>query len=262
MAGTAITLVVLVMATMLNFIWVLDDTPVGVWRGAIERAQQEAPAPVEAPEPEASQRPVDVGLDPGHSDREPGALGGGMRESDLTLPLARRVKALLEEEGLTVALTRSDGRPLSSLSARDPVDRVREEQEARIAAAGDVRVYVSLHFNGHPDRSMRGIETYFNPSNRGEESRRLADSIQRHLVASVRATGYAVPDRGVKPDLWAGKPYGHFFSLRGGSPSVLVESMFLTNPWEASLLAQPETLEAVARGIAAGIAEYLSDEKQ
>ena len=35
-------------------------------------------------------------------------------------------------------------------------------QDARIAAAGPSRVYVSLHFNGGP-ASLRGTETYYNP---------------------------------------------------------------------------------------------------
>jgi N-acetylmuramoyl-L-alanine amidase len=271
MTGTVVTLAVTVMGVLLHILWVLDGvSTVETWSRMIDAARRGEPAVAAEPAPEvapavavaptAAPRPrlVDVGLDPGHSNADPGALGGGMRECDLTLPLARRVKALLEEQGLVVVLTRSDDRPLSSMSARDPTDRVREEQEARIAAAGDTRIYVSLHFNGHPDRSIRGIETYFNPSNREEESRRLAGSIQRHLIASVRATGYGVPDRGVKEDLSAGKPYGHFFSLRGGAPSVLVEAMFMTNPLEAWLLAQPDTLEAVAKGIATGIAEHLS----
>jgi N-acetylmuramoyl-L-alanine amidase len=41
-------------------------------------------------------------------------------------------------------------------------------------------------------------------------------------------------------------------------PSVLVESMFLTNPVEAELLRDEEFREAVAQGIAEGIEAYLS----
>src|SRR5690348_17756712 len=53
--------------------------------------------------------------------------------------------------------------------------------------------------------------------------RSLADALQRHVLAELRATGYDALDRGVKEDLAAGKPYGHFFSLRGPMPSALVE---------------------------------------
>jgi N-acetylmuramoyl-L-alanine amidase len=225
MVGTLATAAVMVLAVLLHIILVLDAAPhsdgwgrtAGWGRGdpataATSRAAQtpmpeatlhatpvaspHAPTParppatpVPSPIPPSPSHVVDVGLDPGHSDAEPGALGGGLREADLTLPLAMRVKALLEERGLTVALSRVNGRPLSPLRSADPIQRVREEQEARIAAVGETRIYVSLHFNGHPDRTMRGIETYYNPSNRGEESRRLAAAIQRHLVDVVRSTG-------------------------------------------------------------------------
>ncbi len=200
---------------------------------------------------------VDVGLDPGHSDFDVGAAGSGLRECDLTLAVALEVKALLEASGLSVAMSRQDNRPLTDFSEQDPTERIRLEQEARIVAVGSTRVFVSLHFNGYDDPRVRGAETYFNGDNQGEESRRLAEAIQSGLVSEVRTTGYLVPDRGVKEDLAAGKPYGHFFSLRGPAPSVLVECLFLTNPHEDALLSQEETRTAIARGIADGIAEYL-----
>src|SRR5438270_3889413 len=159
---------------------------------------------------------VDVGLDPGHSDVDVGAAGGGLREVDLTLALALRIRPLLEAQGLRVALTRLDNRPLTAMNHPDAaVTRVRLEQEARIAAVTPARIYVSVHFNGHPNAAIRGTETYYNGDNYGADSRRLAGTLQRAIIAEIRAGGYEVLDRGVKEDLSAGKPYGHFFSLRG-----------------------------------------------
>jgi N-acetylmuramoyl-L-alanine amidase len=203
---------------------------------------------------------VDVGLDPGHSDADVGAAGGGLRETDLTLALALQVRPLLEAQGLRVALTRLDNRPLSAMSHRDLTTRTRLEQEARIAAITPARIYVSVHFNGHPNAAIRGTETYYNGDNFGPESRRLAGALQRAIVGELRASGYDTPDRGVKEDLVAGKPYGHFFSLRGPMPSVLVEGLFLSNPAEAALLRQESTLAALARGYAEGIRGYFAGE--
>ena len=208
----------------------------------------------------AQDAPADVGLDPGHSDADVGAVGGGLREGDLTLALALRLRARLAADGLRVALTRQDNRPLTPMTHPDPITRIRLEQEARIAAVVPVRIYVSLHFNGHPNPALRGTETYYNPDNFGPESRRLGEAIQRHLLAALYALGYDAVDRGVKEDLTAGKPYGHFFSLRGPQPSVLVEALFLSNPREAALLRQDATLDALARGYAAGIREYFAAE--
>jgi N-acetylmuramoyl-L-alanine amidase len=83
----------------------------------------------------------------------------------------------------------------------------------------------------------------------------LADALQRNVVAAL---GYASVDRGVRSDLLAGKPYGHFFSLRGPVPSALVESLFLSNAADAALLREDATLEALADGCAQGILEYLA----
>ncbi|HEX2988981.1 MAG TPA: N-acetylmuramoyl-L-alanine amidase [Chloroflexota bacterium] len=201
---------------------------------------------------------VDVGLDPGHSDADVGASGGGLRECDLTLEVATRVKSLLEEEGLSVVLSRTDNRPLTDFSNPDPTEQIRLEQEARVAAVGRARVFVSIHFNGYGDPSVRGAECYYNGDNQGEPSQRLGRGIQNKLLAEVTAAGYDLPDRGVKEDLSAGKPYGHFFSLRGDMPSVLVEAMFLTNPHEAFLVGDKSIREAVARGIASGVWQQIS----
>ncbi len=199
---------------------------------------------------------VDVGLDPGHSWVDVGAVGGGFREADLTLSVTARVRDMLTERGLTVAMSRQDDNPLTDFSAPDPTDAIEQEQAARVAAVGNARLYVSIHFNGYGDPRVRGAEIYYNGENHGDESFALAESIHGRLLAGVEAAGYPLYDRGVKEDLAAGKPYGHFFSLRGPMPSVLVESMFLTNPYEASQLSDESIREALARGIADGIWDY------
>jgi N-acetylmuramoyl-L-alanine amidase len=203
---------------------------------------------------------VDVVLDPGHSRADVGAVGAGLAEYTLTLDVANRARALLEEAGLSVRLTREDLLPLTAMSNPDTTERTRIEQFARIEAGGSARVYVSLHFNGGP-ATLRGTETYYNPDRSGDGAYAdwaLADAIQRHVVAALVEAGYATVDRGVRSDLLAGKPYGHFFSLRGPAPSALLESLFLSNPYEASLLHFDETRDAIARGCAQGILEYLA----
>ncbi|HZS00096.1 MAG TPA: N-acetylmuramoyl-L-alanine amidase [Chloroflexota bacterium] len=206
----------------------------------------------------AQDTPVDVGLDPGHSDADVGAAGGGLREADLTLALALRIRPLLEAQGLRVALSRTDNRPLTAMTHPDPTTRTRFEQEARIAAVAPARIFVSIHFNGHPNAAIRGTETYYNGDNFGPDSRRLAAALQAHVVGELQAAGVDALDRGVKEDLTAGKPYGHFFSLRGPQPSALVEGLFLSNPQDAAALRQDATLDALARGYAEGIREYFA----
>jgi N-acetylmuramoyl-L-alanine amidase len=202
---------------------------------------------------------ADVGLDAGHSRVDVGAAGAGVGEYQHTLDVAMRIRPLLEAAGLRVNLSRTDDEPLSAMSHPDWVtERVRIEQEARIRKVGNVRMYVSIHFNAGGGPSTRGTETYYNSQNAGHQSFRLAEALQHHVVQAIRGTGHPVVDRGVKEDLWAGKPYGHFFSLRGGMPSVLVEGMFLSNPTEAALMLREETRQALAEGYVGGILEYFA----
>jgi len=201
---------------------------------------------------------VDVALDPGHSSWDVGATGGGFREYELTLDVAQRVRTLLEAEGLRVRLTRDDSRRVAPSVPSDLTAATEVEQGARIGAAGSARAFVSIHFNVHPDSSLRGTETYYNPENAGELSLRLASELQRETMTGIAEAGYASVDRGVRVDLSAGKPYGHFFSLRGPFPSALVEVLFLTSRADTDALHQDGMLDGSARGIARGISSYLA----
>jgi N-acetylmuramoyl-L-alanine amidase len=201
--------------------------------------------------------PVDVALDPGHSRADVGSVGGGLREYEVSLDLAQRVRTRLETDGLSVRLTREDGRPLTALSAPGATAQIQAEQAARIAAGGPARVYVSLHLNGG-SAGLRGTETYYNPGRDPFGSDwLLASALQRNVVAALMEAGYPTPDRGVKNDLAAGKPYGHFFSLRGPAPSALLEALFLSNATEAALLRDDAIRDAIAAGVTQGIREYL-----
>ncbi len=209
---------------------------------------------------DADRQLVDVALDPGHSRVDVGATGSGLAEYRMTLDLARRVKADLEQAGASVRMTREDDEPVSAMDDPDPIEQTRIEQEARIAAGGPARVFVSLHFNGGPS-TLRGTETYYNPErapDSGTADAALARALQRNVLSALWEAGYDSPDRGAKSDLRAGKPYGHFFSLRGPMPSALVESLFLSNPDEAALLRDDGFRDALARGCAQGILEYLA----
>src|SRR4051794_33789431 len=90
---------------------------------------------------------TDVGIDPGHSPVDVGTTGNGIGEYQHTLDVALRLRPLLEAAGLRVTLTRTEQVALSPMNHPNPIERVRIEQAARIAAVGNARIYVSLHFD-------------------------------------------------------------------------------------------------------------------
>jgi len=147
---------------------------------------------------------------------------------------------------------------------------------------------VSLHANAAPRRSVQGIETYYLDANherhsltvaarengipRGDvnalqqtvaklrvsemspQSRRLAELVQKQIVRGM--------PRLFQPMLDLGAKKGPFYVLFLSSmPAVLVESGFLSNSMEASRLANPRYVDALAEQIALALVEYRGDER-
>lgn len=107
--------------------------------------QPAAPAPPSqpAPAPDLSvlNQPVSairtIAIDPGHGGEDEGVKGaGGSKEKDLTLAVARRVKAAIESRlGIRVLLTREDDRNVSL------------EGRAAVANNNKADMFISLHAN-------------------------------------------------------------------------------------------------------------------
>jgi N-acetylmuramoyl-L-alanine amidase len=216
-----------------------------------------------------------VVLDPGHGGKDPGAIGvGGLREKDVTLALARALAPRLEARGFRVVLTREGDRHLEL------------EERSALAEASRGDLFVSLHANAARRRSVRGIETYYLDENherhsltvaarengvpRGDvnalqrtvaklrvsevspQSRHLAELVQRQIVRGMPKLYQPVPDLGAKK--------GPFYVLFLASmPAVLVEAGFLTNSTEASRLANPRYVDALAEQIAQALARFRED---
>ncbi len=197
-----------------------------------------------------------VVLDAGHGGKDPGTMGRtGLKEKDLALDIALRVKAHLAAAGVRVVMTR-DG------------DRFWElEDRPYLAARGGGDVFLGLHMNAAASRAVRGIETYVTaveaypptaesklggkypavPNNQFNHSNTaLGHQIHRALVGITRAE-----DRGLK--------HARFVVLRNSAmPAALVECGFLSNPQEEQKLSTPSYRETVAQGIAQGVLNYLA----
>ncbi len=219
-----------------------------------------------------------VVIDPGHGGDDPGAIGRrGLREKDVTLDIAKRIKRILEERyNLEVHLTRESDRYISL------------KKRTLFANRKNADLFVSIHANASPRRSTRGIETYLlNWSNNAEamrvaarenrisiekmkqsrselgmilaslereskrdESLKLAHYIQNSMVSTLSRRYRRIHDLGVKQAL--------FYVLVGAEmPSALVEVAFISNPSEERLLRSPRFRQNSAQAIARGIYRYI-----
>jgi N-acetylmuramoyl-L-alanine amidase len=161
----------------------------------------------------------------------------------VALAIAVRTRALLEARGLRVAMTRTA-----------PGYRGGNIARARFCNVRHAALMLRIHADGSADPSLHGALTLVPAWHRGwtddifGRSQRAGRLIQQALV---RATGAA--DRGLvrRSDLtgfnWANVPV------------VLVETGFMTNPREGSLLRSPAYQERVARGLAAGAEAFVGD---
>jgi N-acetylmuramoyl-L-alanine amidase len=222
--------------------------------------------------PPDARRVRTVIVDPGHGGSDPGAIGvGGLREKDVTLRLSKLLATKLRALGFRVVFTRDRDRTVSL------------EERTAIAEASDGDVFVSIHANSAPRRSVQGIETYYPDANHERHSLRVAmrengvsrdqlDDLQRtmaklriaeispyskRLASLVQAElARALPSRyGKIQDLGAKK--GPFYVLfLSNMPAILIEAGFLTNKSDAKRLRNGDYLESVATQISTGLKRY------
>ncbi len=214
-------------------------------------------------------------IDPGHGGKDPGARGvRKTEEKDITLKVGLQLRKLLSKyPGVRVLMT------------RDHDVFVELEERARFANSNEADLFVSIHVNSHPSRTVKGIEIYHfgeakdqralevaarengTPiSNTGvgweylvadllttkkiEESLELAWNAKAAMVAQMNGH-YEIDDHGVKT--------APFYVLRFTSmPSILAEIAYISNPLEEELLHKPVFVQDVAQSLYQGIVAFLS----
>jgi N-acetylmuramoyl-L-alanine amidase len=193
-----------------------------------------------------------VVIDPGHGGEEPGAVGpDGLRESDLNLAVAIRVRDALEAQGIRAVLTRT-GNYRITLASR-----------AAIATGLEADAFVSIHHNAAPDHQQDepGTEVYYQ-STGGESARRLGGLVYEETFGALSAYDISwgwYQDAQVKVRL--GNDGGDYYGIlrrTAGVPGVLAELAYITNPAEEALLATPEFQQVEADAVARGIVRFLT----
>jgi N-acetylmuramoyl-L-alanine amidase len=212
-------------------------------------------------------------IDPGHGGHDTGTIGpNGLEEKNLVLAVALRLRRLIVRRlGCQVVMTRSTDRfiPL--------------EERTAIANQDGADLFISIHANASRDPGARGIEIYYlnftsdrealavaareNATSEAsvfqlqklihkialtekiEESRDFATTVDRSLATQLDRDGDAQPNRGVKK--------APFVVLIGANmPSILAEISFLSNPTDERRLRTARVREEIAQGLYDGIARY------
>jgi N-acetylmuramoyl-L-alanine amidase len=210
-------------------------------------------------------------VDAGHGGRDRGTVGrDGLLEKDLVLEIGQRLGKLLEGRlGMDVIYTRQDDSYI-------PLD-----ERASIANQAQADLFVSVHANYSDLPSARGVETYYtnffmvpaskdvdmrpgtggarnaattslSPADlqeRVEQSRRLAESVQRSLYGTLSAQNPGLRDRGIKE--------ASFVVLtESAMPGILAEVSFVSSPTDGQKLRSDGYREQVAEALYKGIARY------
>ena len=182
-----------------------------------------------------------ITLDPGHGGSDPGTHGleSGLKEKEVTLPLALRVKKLLEQKGAVVYLTRYSDRDVYGPTATD-----QQELQARVDVAekSGSDLFLSIHCNASTDRSVGGYSTYYTPKT--PYDKKLADALQKELMQTADVT-----DRGIFDSRL-------YVNRKSTMPSALVECLFMTNAREEQMLLSDAFLDKIAEAIARGIEQF------
>ena len=205
-------------------------------------------------------------IDPGHGGKDPGAVSPrGTREKNINLIIAKYLKTQLQAKGFNVILTRSSD---TFLTLRQRVDFAREK---------NADLFVSVHTNSNNSSKVTGSEIYYlTPSrvNSRERSIRLAKTenfkgktmpfdveailwdlmisknhtfsmeLSNTLYFSFKDLGFKV--RSPKKALFYVLKYAYV-------PSVLVETGYLSNPYEEKALRKKHYQKQIAQAIALGI---------
>jgi N-acetylmuramoyl-L-alanine amidase len=235
------------------------------------------PTPPQPAQPRARSFKTIV-IDPGHGGKDPGARGQrGTEEKDITLKVALKLRNLLSKQpGVRVLMTRE----------RD--EFVELEDRAKFANGQEADLFVSIHVNSHPQRSVKGIEIY----HFGEaKDQRALEVAARENGTPLNSTGvgweYLVADlltaKKIEASLelaWTAKEAmvtnlnGHydlvdhgvktapFYVLRFTSmPSILAEVAYISNSAEEDLLRTTRFTTRVAEALMEGVNTFLASAK-
>jgi N-acetylmuramoyl-L-alanine amidase len=176
-----------------------------------------------------------VVIDPGHGGPDRGCTGNGLEEATVVEDLAARIEGRLAATGVHAYLTRGS-------AVANELDEVTRAEFANETGANLV---ISLHVDGHSNPDASGVATYFyghdRPGANSAIGEMFAGLIQREIVA--------------RTDLVDCRTHAKTWDLLRHTrmAAVRVELGYVTNPHDATLLADPHFRDVVAEAIVVAV---------
>ena len=260
-----------------------EPLPVATQPKPVQAQDARAAAPADATPVKPSRpeyvRLITIAVDAGHGGEDPGARGAkGSREKDITLSIARRLKATIDRQPNMRAYLTRDGDYFIPL--HDRVNKARRVQ---------ADLFVSIHADAFNRANARG-SSVFALSEKGATSaaakwlakreneadligginidvkdvylkQTLIDLSQTAQIADSLKLGRAVLDSlGNINDLHKGAVEQAGFAVLKAPdiPSILVETAFISNPDEEARLRDEAYQEKLANSILKGIKAYFA----
>lgn len=244
-----------------------------------ELAKSDAPVDKRPGKPMVD-RLVTIALDPGHGGEDPGAIGrGGSREKDVTLQVARRLKARIDREPNMRAVLTRDADFFVPLNMR--VHKARRLQSD---------LFVSIHADAWVDPAANGSSVFvLSESGASSAAARwlakkendadliggvnLGATKDPHLAKTLLDLSQTATNNdsmklgravlGALGDInrlhKAGVEQAGFAVLKAPDiPSILVETAFISNPAEEKRLTDDDYQDKLADAILRGIRQYFS----
>lgn len=186
-------------------------------------------------------------IGPGASETKAKVAGGtsgatsGLKEYELTLMVAQKLEAELQDRGYQTLMVRTS----------HDVDMSNSER-AQVANDASADAFIRIHANGSEDTSVHGAmticQTPANPYN-GDYYRLSRDLSEDVLDALTAATGCK------KQYVWETDTMSGINWCQ--VPVTIVEMGYMTNPEEDTLMATEDYQQKIADGIANGIDSFL-----
>jgi N-acetylmuramoyl-L-alanine amidase len=238
--------------------------------------------------PTAGDRHQTVFLDAGHGGIDPGAVGAtengsSVAEATVNLPIELDTMAILRAQGYRVVVSRTADTSVTRLTPADESGGILTTQgafadvAARAVCANLAKadVLVGIYMDGGYEGNAGCLTGYDADRPFSAANLRLATLVQNDVLDAMNARGWQIPDGGVMQDTGLGSAtsaaaaaYGHllllgpaqpgYFSTPSTMPGALIEPLYVTDPFEASIAVSTQGQQVIAGGIAKAIDQYFA----